>query len=134
MFKSPSLFLSDSIFLKIVLQGQHWEAFVPDTGALSTITACRRCTHSNKKHRCATAARLEVHLGAPFQPSKRREAISEALTPDVVASCQCYCHKYKCNNDKNSEGWNALGNATFSGLHVDMDENVQRILVPDRTR
>lgn len=68
MFKSPSLLLSDSSFLKIVLKGQHWEAFVPDAGALSTITAR------------STAARLEVHLGAAFQPTKTREAISETLT------------------------------------------------------
>lgn len=72
--------LSDSCSLKILLPGQHWEAFVPDAGALSTITACYWCTRSNKRHRCATAARLEVHLGATFQPAKRREAISEVLT------------------------------------------------------
>lgn len=84
MFKSPSLFLSNSSSLKMVLQGQHWEAVVPDAGALRTITACCRCTRSNKKHCCAVAARLEVYLSAHKEKGSNFWGINSV----VVASCQ----------------------------------------------
>lgn len=49
-----------------------------------------------QKHPCSTAAQLEFHLGATFEPTKKREAIFETLASTwlhPVRECKCTLKK-----------------------------------------